>query len=126
MEFVRGLYGEIEEKHLRPHIDSIERIYQALGQLPHSEDVRFASIAEHERIAKLNDPEQSSAILYFHVYNWLKFFLFTSTYKTKLLLDGLIPAYNAQNYLVWVILGRSSIEYAASFDYFGSKIGKLD
>src|SRR5262249_1088194 len=63
--------------------------------------------------------------LFSDAYNWLKFFWYTNSYKARQLTDALIQAYNTENLLAWVILGRSTLEYAAVSYYFVQKMNQL-
>ncbi len=124
MRFARGLY-EIEERHLLPHIEAIERVYEVLTSLPPSDEIRFAGSAQRRAAVQRTDPQETSLILFADIYNWLKFFWYTNVFKARMLVEGLIPSYNAQNYLVWSILVRSAVEYAAVFCYFKCKLDRL-
>src|SRR5262249_50970310 len=89
-----------------------------LLKLPTSDSVSFYPVAMHKEAAEKGDYEASCRQLFFDCYNWLKFFFYTNIFKMTKLAEGLIHAYNSQNYLVWSMLARSSLEYSAVFYYF--------
>jgi len=124
VQLARGLY-EIENEFLLPYMEAIEYSYGALVQLPPSVDVRFAEPSFRREIAEQGDRAAEYSLLA-DLYNWFKFFVFTTGYKTRQLTEGLFFAYNASNYLTWVTLARSVVEHAAVFCYFASKTDELE
>jgi hypothetical protein len=88
--------------------------------------VRFASLSFRQKTAEKADLQTVSLLQLGDLYNWLKFYFYTSMYKTRLLLEGLENAYNNQNLLVWVILGRAALEYSAVSYHFMRKLDQLD
>ena len=59
-------------------------------------------------------------------YNWLKFFWWTTSFEARQLAVALVHSYNQDNFLAWLILGRSSLEYAAVSYYFLKKLAHFE
>lgn len=124
MYFSRGYY-EKEEKFF-PDIEKIEEIYDILLKFPQRDKMQFFSIEEHNEIAEKGNLTEASMYLFSDAFNLLKFFFYTNIYKPTNITKGLIQAYNSQNYLVWIILSRSLLEYSAIFHYYKKKIDELN
>jgi len=124
MNFKRGLYVD-EAKYLLRSIEVIEGLYEHLLRFPSNDETRFFTLSDHENAVKSGDAEQAAFHLFFDAYNWLKFFWYTNLYKGTKICEGLIDAYNNQNYLVWIILTRSLVEYSAVFYYYHNKVKQL-
>lgn len=125
MRFTRGLY-EGEARYLLGSIETIERLYDTLLKFPSSDEARFFTLSDHQKAVESGDAERAAFHLLFDAYNWLKFFWYTNLYKATKLSEGLIDAYNKKNYLVWVILTRSIVEYSAVFYYYHNKTKQLE
>jgi hypothetical protein len=121
MHLKRGLYQD-EELVILPAIQQIELAYDILLKLPTSDSASFYTSAAHQEAAKRNDYDASCLQLFLDCYNWFKFFFYTNVFKTEKLAESLIQSYNSQNYLAWVVLARSSLEYSAVFHYFLKKL----
>ncbi len=104
---------------------AIERSYDVLLALPEQDSARFFRLEDHQKAADTGDVEQVCLHLLSDVYNWLKFFWWTSAFKARQLAAALVQSYNSDNHLAWLILGRSSMEYAAVSYYFFKKISQL-
>ena len=124
MHFSRGYYEN--EKGTLPDLEKIEEIYDILLKFPQSDKMQFFSVEEHTKIAEKDNLIESSMYLFSDAFNMLKFFFYTNIYKPTNLTKGLIQAYNSQNYLVWIILSRSLLEYSAVFYYYKKKICELN
>jgi hypothetical protein len=122
--FARGRYRD-EDRIIGPSLDAIERAYDVLRALPERDSVRFFPVEEHQRTADSGNLEQACQHLFFDAYNWLKFFWWTTCFKTRQLAAALVDSYNNNHLLAWLILGRSSLEYAAVTYHFVKKIGQL-
>jgi hypothetical protein len=125
MHFTRGIY-EGEERYLIRNIEQIERMYDFLLQLPASDEAHFFSLADHKKVVESGDARTAVFHLLSDAYNWLKLFVYTNSYKVTRITEGLVDAYNRQNYLVWLVLTRSLIEYSAVFYYYHSKTQDLE
>lgn len=123
--FIRGKYRE-ETQLIGPSLDEIEKAYEVLLALPDRDSARFFRIEDTRRAADRGSAEQVYQHLFLDAYNWLKFFWWTSAFKTRQLTSGLVSAYNDNNFLAWLILGRSSLEYAAVSYYFVKQINQLE
>jgi hypothetical protein len=124
MHLKRGLYRD-EEHVILPAIQQIELAYDVLLKLPTSDSASFYPTAAHQEAAENNDYDASCRQLFLDCYNWFKFFFYTNVFKTAKLTEGLIQSYNSQNYLAWVVLARSSLEYSAVFYYFLKKLNSF-
>lgn len=122
--FTRGKYRD-EERIIGPSLDAIENAYDVLCALPEYDSVTFFRLDDHQKAAEANDLQKGFFYLFLDVFNWLKFFWYTTVYKTRQLTTSLISAYNADNFLGWMVLGRSTLEYAAVSYYFVKKIKQL-
>ena len=122
--FTRGKYRD-EERIIGPSLDAIENAYDVLCALPEYDSVTFFRLEDHQKAADANDLQKGFFYLFLDVFNWLKFFWYTSAYKTRQLTTSLISAYNTDNFLGWMVLGRSTLEYAAVSYYFVKKIKQL-
>jgi hypothetical protein len=115
--FKRNKYRD-EDRVIGPALTAIERSYDVLLALPEHDSARFFKLEDHQKAADTGDVEQACLHLLFNVYNWLKFFWWTSAFKSRQLAAALVQSYNSDNLLAWLILGRSSLEYAAVSYYF--------
>jgi hypothetical protein len=122
--FTRGKYRD-EDRIIGPSLDAIERAYDVLLALPEYDSVEFYKFEEHEKAATSGDLQTACWHLFWDAYNWLKSFWYTSAYKARQLTAALIHSYNSDNLLAWVILGRSTLEYAAVSYYFMNKVNQL-
>src|ERR1700749_1150791 len=118
--FERGKYRD-EDRVIGPSLTAIDRSYDVLLAFPVQDSARFFKLEDHQKAADTGDVEQACLHLLFDVYNWLKFFWWTSAFKARQLATALVHSYNSDNYLAWLILGRSSLEYAAVSHYFIKK-----
>lgn len=107
-------------------LTAIENSYDVLLAMPQQDSVRFFSVEHHRRAAESGDAERASKELLSDVFNFLKFFWWTSAFKARQLTAALVHAYNTDNYLAWLILGRSSLEYAAVSHFFAKRILQRD
>ena len=121
MHLKRGLYRD-EDRAILPALQQIESAYDILLKLPTSDSASFHPVATYREAAEKGDYQTSCLQLFLDSYNWLKFFFYTNIFKMTKLTEGLIHSYNSQNYLVWAVLARSSIEYSAVFYYFLKKL----
>lgn len=122
--FRRGKYRD-EDRVIGPSLTAIERAYEVLLALPERDSAKFFSLEDHQKTAESGDAEQACQKLLFDAYNWLKFFWWTSAFKARQLAAALVHSYNSDNLLAWLILGRSSLEYAAVSYYFVKRINQL-
>lgn len=122
--FKRNKYRD-EDRVIGPALTAIECSYDVLLALPEHDSARFFKLEDHQKAADTGDVEQACLHLLFDVYNWLKFFWWTSAFKSRQLAAALVQSYNSDNLLAWLILGRSSLEYAAVSYYFVKKISQL-
>src|SRR5687767_7473035 len=102
--FVRNKFRE-EDQVISPNLDALERSLDVLAALPDSDSARFFTVKHHHRIAEDGTAEDASRHLFSDAYNWLKFFWWTSAFKTRQLSAGLVWAYNNDNWLSWTVLG---------------------
>jgi hypothetical protein len=123
MHFFRGKYRE-EERVIAPSLDAIENAFNVLLALPGYDVVTFYNLEDHKRVLE-HDFQQGCKYLFSDVFNGLKFFWYATAYKTRQITTALVQAYNTNNFLPWLILGRSTLEYAAVSYYFVKKIQKL-
>jgi hypothetical protein len=123
--FIRGKYRE-EDRVIGPSLTAIENAYEVLLALPEQDSARFFRIEDTRKAADSGRAGQVYQHLFLDAYNWLKFFWWTSAFKTRQLTSALVSAYNDNNFLAWLILGRSSLEYAAVSNYFVKQIIQLD
>ena len=107
-----------------PSLDAIEHAYDVLLALPDADSISFFSLQDHEQAARAGF-ERSCAYLFSDALNWLKFFWWSTAFKTRQITAALIREYNCDNYLAWMILGRSTLEQAAVAFHFVKKIKQL-
>ena len=119
--FRRGKYRD-EHRVIAPCLESIERSYDVLLAFGDSDSARFFSLDDHEAAWKRGMHDEAALHLFWDAYNWLKFFWWTSTFKARQLIDGLIHSYNTDNHLAWLVLARSSLEYSAVTHYFAKQM----
>jgi len=122
--FKRGKYRD-EDRVIGPSLTAIENSYDVLLAFPEQDSARFFKLEDHQKAVDISDVEQACLHLLSDVYNWLKFFWWTSAFKARQLAAALVQSYNSDNHLAWLILGRSSLEYAAVSHYFFKKISQL-
>lgn len=122
--FRRGKYRE-EERVIGPSLDAIDRSYDLLLALPDHDSTTFFTVEDHKAAWRAGAHDEAAWHLFWDAYNWLKFFWYTSAFKARQLGNALIYAYNSDNHLAWLILARSSLEYAAVSYYFANKIHRL-
>lgn len=123
--FTRRKYRE-EDRVIGPSLDAIERSYDVLLLLADHDSARFFRLEDHQRTADSGNLEQACQYLFFDVYNWLKVFWWANVFKIRQLAEALIYSYNNDNHLAWLILARSSLEYAAVNYYFVKKIKQFE
>lgn len=123
--FVRGRYRD-EGSAIGPSLDAIEKAYDILLLLPEEDTCTFFTVEDHKRAADSGDFSGACLHLFWDSYNWLKFFWWTTAFKTRQLTGALVQAYNTDNLLAWAILGRSALEYAAVTHYFVKGINGLE
>src|SRR6185503_14296037 len=124
MRFTRQLY-EKEEKYLLPYLESIEGLYCHLVRLPTDDIARFIPDADLEAALARHDRQTVGIQVVSDIFNHLKFFWYTNTFKVIKLIEALISSYNQQNYLAWTLVARSTLEYSAVFYYFHKKLDEL-
>ena len=122
--FKRGMYRD-EDRIIGPSLDAIERSYEVLLALSDRDSARFFTLEDHQRTAASGDVKQAYQYLFFDIYNWLKVFWWTNIFKARQLAEALVHSYNSNNLLAWLILGRSSLEYAAVNYYFVKKLSQF-
>lgn len=123
--FTRGKYRD-EDRVIGPCLAAIENAYEVLLAFPERDSARFFTLEDHQKAAESGHAERAFQQLFFDAYNWLKFFWYTSAFKARQLASALVSAYNRENFLAWLVLGRSSLEYAAVSYYFARKIGQFE
>lgn len=123
--FTRGKYRD-EDRIIDPSLGAIERSYDVLIALPDQDSAKFFTLEDHKKNVAGNDVRQACQYLFFDVYDSLKVFWWTNVFKVRQLTEALIYSYNSANFLAWLILARSSLEYAAVNYYFVKKIKQLD
>src|SRR5687768_13299818 len=106
IHFERGKYRD-EDSGIEQSLITIERSYDVLLALPEHDTARFFTMEEYRKDSDGKDVNQIFQHLFFDVYNLLKFFWWTSAFKTRQLVEGLQYSYNNNNLLTWLILGRS-------------------
>jgi hypothetical protein len=123
--FTRGKYRD-ESRVIGPSLEAIERAYEVLLALPERDSAKFLTLEDHQKAAAASDVAIACQQLFADVYNFLKFFWWTTAFKARQLATALVHSYNSDNLLAWLILGRSSLEYAAVSYYFVKKITQLE
>jgi hypothetical protein len=122
--FQRAKYRD-EDRIIAPSLEGIERAYDVLLALPERDTTRFFKVDDHQTAADMNDLSRAYSQVFLDAYNWLKLFWYSSAYKARQLTDALVQSYNTDNFLAWLILGRSTLEYAAVTYYFVKKLNRL-
>lgn len=123
--FKRDKYRD-EDRVIGPSLEAIERSYDVLLQLSDHDSAKFFRLQDHQRNVATGDVKQACLYLFSDVYNWLKVFWWTNVFKMRQLTEGLVYSYNTDNFLTWLVLARSSLEYAAVNYYFVKKIKQFD
>jgi len=123
--FKRGKYRD-EDRIIGPSLDAIERSYDVLLQLSDHDSAKFFRLEDHQKNVGSGDVKEACLYLFSDVYNWLKVFWWTNIFKMRQLMEGLAHSYNTNNFLTWLVLARSSLEYAAVNYYFVKKIKQFD
>jgi hypothetical protein len=121
--FIRGKYRD-EDRIIGPSLDAIENAYDILLALPDSDSASFISMDSHRKSSEEGDLNKVWMNVFVDNYNWLKFFWWSSALKTRQLTASLIELYNSDSYLPWLILARSTLEYAAVSYHFVRKIDR--
>jgi hypothetical protein len=122
-QFTRGKY-RAEDRVIGPSLTAIENAYDVLLALPEQDCARFHRVEAHKKAAESGDAKQASQMLLFDAFNQVKFLFYTSAFKARQLTAALVHAYNSDNFLAWLILGRSSLEYAAVSYHFARALSK--
>lgn len=123
--FRRGKYRE-EDRIIDPSLSAIERSYDVLLALPDQDSAKFFTLEDHQKNVASSDVKPACQYLFCDVYNWMKVFWWTNVFKARQLAEALIYSYNSENHLAWLILARSSLEYAAVNYYFVKKIKQFE
>jgi hypothetical protein len=123
--FKRGKYRD-EDRVIGPSLDAIERSSDVLLQLSDHDSAKFFRLEDHQKNVGTGDVKHASLYLFSDVYNWLKVFWWTNIFKMRQITEGLVHSYNTDNFLTWLVLARSSLEYAAVNYYFVKKIKQFD
>lgn len=123
MHFRRGKYRN-EEQTISPSLEAIEAAYDYLLAIPDRAEVSFFRLEDHQKAVAENDQRKGCQYLFYDIFNWLEFFWYTTAYKMRQLTASLVQAYETDSFLPWLVLGRSTIEYAAVTYHFTKKMNK--
>lgn len=122
--FPRSKYRN-EEQTIRPSLEAIEKAYDYLLALPERAEVNFFRPEDHQKAVAEESRKKACQYLFYDIFNWLEFFWYTTAYKMRQLTASLVHAYETDSFLPWLVLGRSTMEYAAVTYHFVKKINKL-
>src|SRR3712207_2781566 len=92
--FERGKYQD-EDRIIDPSLTVLERSYDVLLAFPEQDTARFFRLEDHQKAADTGDVEQACLHLLSDVYNWLKFFWWTSAFKARQLAAALVRPCNS-------------------------------
>jgi hypothetical protein len=128
MKFERSIFSPQKiQDFFETDLSQIEKLYSDFSKLSENQTLYFLSEEEFQRVLK--NPEKVKEALGHiinEVYFRFQFLFFINLFKFLKHIESLIYSWNNNNYLGWVLFGRSVIELCAVFNHFYMKLKKYD
>jgi len=128
MKFDRSVFSQqIIQAYFEKDLSQIEKLYSDFSKISDNQTLYFISEEEFQRVLK-NPKKVKEALGHIinEIYFRFQFLFFTNLFKFLKHIESLIYSWNSNNYLGWVLFGRSVIELCAVFNHFDVKLKKYD